>query len=255
MIVPRLRQPIVLVHGLLGFDQVKVGGWTLASYFPGIPEFLQQAGNRVLVPRISPTSGVAVRADQLKAFLDVEMPHEPVHIVAHSMGGLDARYMISQLAMAERVLTLTTVATPHRGTPFADWGMRRFERLLKPVFQMFALPDQAFYDLTTAKCRDFNEQVADAASVRYLSVAGRHQAHFLAPEWLLSHQIVRQAEGPNDGMVSVASATYGESTEIWQGDHLSLANWRHRRSQLWGLWRDQAPNYGRLIRRLADEGF
>src|SRR5262249_5187529 len=38
-----------------------------------------------------------------------------VHVFAHSMGGLDARYMISRLGMAKRVLSLTTIATPHRG--------------------------------------------------------------------------------------------------------------------------------------------
>src|SRR5437773_1910471 len=94
---PKLRAPLVLVHGLLGFNQLKLFGWTLASYFPGIPEFLTAAGNRVLVPRVSPTGSVAERAGQLKAFLDREAPGEVVHLVAHSMGGLDARYLIACL--------------------------------------------------------------------------------------------------------------------------------------------------------------
>ena len=37
------------------------------------------------------------------------------------MGGLDARYMIGQLGMADRVAALLTVTTPHRGSPYADW--------------------------------------------------------------------------------------------------------------------------------------
>src|SRR4051812_30113031 len=101
-VVPKLRAPIVLVPGLLGFDHFKVGGWTLASYFPGIPEFLSAFGNRVLIARPSPTCGVAQRAAELKAFLDQNLPDEAVHLVAHSMGGLDARFMISCLAMAAR---------------------------------------------------------------------------------------------------------------------------------------------------------
>ncbi len=255
MAVARLRAPIVLAHGLLGYDQVRLCGWTLAEYFPGIPDYLRAAGNRVLVARVCPTSGVAERAGQLKAFIDRETGGEPVHLIAHSMGGLDARFMISRLSMAWRVLSLTTVATPHRGSAFADWALRRFERVVRPVLDLFALPGQAFYDLTTDRCREFNRQVPDAPGVRYFAVAGRHEGSWLCPEWHLPHRIVLRAEGPNDGVVSIASATYGEDTEVWEGDHLSLVNWPARwwRSRL--PHRDRRPDYGRLVARLADVGF
>jgi triacylglycerol lipase len=253
--VPRLRSPIVLVHGLFGFDKIRLGGWTLASYFPGIPELLAAAGNRVLVPRLSPTAGVADRAAQLKAYLDREVPREPVHLIAHSMGGLDSRYLISRLGMANRVLSLTTLGTPHRGCSFADWGIRRLARLLKPVFARLGVPTQAFYDLTRARCKEFNEQVPDAPGVRYFSVAGRHAARILSPEWLLSHAVVLKEEGENDGIVSVASAAYGESQDVWEGDHLSLVNWFNPFVWGRGLWRDLTPRYAPLVRRLADEGF
>src|SRR5262245_38029287 len=52
MIVPRLRSPIVLVHGLLGFGRLWIWGWPVFGYFPGIPESLRAAGNRVLVPQL-----------------------------------------------------------------------------------------------------------------------------------------------------------------------------------------------------------
>src|SRR3954462_3821909 len=100
MRVARLRTPIVLVHGLFGFDQVRLGDWVVADYFPGIADGLRAAGNRVLLARLSPTAGIAERAAQLRAFVDREPPGEPVHVFGHSMGGLDARYMISRLGMA-----------------------------------------------------------------------------------------------------------------------------------------------------------
>jgi triacylglycerol lipase len=252
---PKLRAPIVLVHGLLGFDRVKVGGYTLACYFPGIADFLTAAGNRVLEPRLSPTGGVAARAAQLKAFLDRHAPGERVHLVAHSMGGLDSRYLISRLGMANRVLTLTTIGTPHRGTAFADWGIHRLEGVLRPFLGMFGIPYQAFYDLTTASCRAFNEQVPDAPNVRYFSIAGRHDGHWLSPEWKLPQRVVTKAEGPNDGVVSLTSATYGETCEVWEGDHLSLVNWRHPMGQVIGRGCDRKPAYSALVGRLADEGF
>jgi triacylglycerol lipase len=255
MTMPKLRAPIILVHGLFGFDRLRLGGWTLASYFANIPEVLTAAGNRVLVAALSPTGGVAERATQLKAFVEQGFPGEPVHLVAHSMGGLDSRYMISCLDMAERVLSLTTLGTPHRGTAFADWGIRRLERIARPFLEMLSLPHQAFYDLTRASCETFNEQVPDASSVRYFSVAGQYQEHWLSPHWQVSYPIIQRAEGPNDGLVSVASAMYGESCEVWEGDHLSLINWLNPIGQNSGSASDRLLHYAGLIQRLADEGF
>ena len=252
--IPKLRSPIVLVHGLLGFDRLQIANYTVANYFPRIPEALRATGNRVLVPALSPTAGIAQRAQQLKDFLQKECPAEPVHLIAHSLGGLDSRCMISRLGMAERVLTLTTLGTPHRGTAFADWGVNRFERLLRPVLDFFGLPLQAFYDLTTAKCRAFNEQTPDAAAVRYFSVAGNHDGSYMTPGWLLPYGVVLRAEGPNDGVVAQSSAKYGESFDVWEGDHFSLVNWINPMGYS-RVVRDALPRYADIVRRLADLGF
>ena len=255
MEIPRLRAPIVLVHGLLGFSAVRVFGKPLLKYFHGIEDALEAAGNRVLGAGLSPTAGIAKRAAELRTFLNREAPGEPVHILAHSMGGLDARYMISRLGMESRVLSLTTLGTPHRGSPFADWGVRRLSLTFKPIARLFDLPDQAFFDLTTESCRAFNAEVPDFPGVRYFSVAGRCSGPWLAPEWLFPHSVVSQSEGDNDGLVSVASATYGEANEVWDGDHLSLINWPNRIAQRNGCWQERTAQYASLVRRLSDAGF
>jgi triacylglycerol lipase len=250
--IPRLDAPIVLVHGLCGYDRIAAFGVTLKDYFPGIREALEAAGNRVLVPRLSRTRGVASRAGELKRFVERRVPGGgPVHVIGHSMGGLDARYMIARLGMAGRVKSLTTVGTPHRGTAFADWGVNRFGRLFAPFFQLLGVSYQAFLDLTTAGCKRFNDAVPDAPGVRYLSVAGVCGAEWMAPVWRLPHRIVARAEGPNDGVVSVASATWGEHTDVWAGDHLNLVNWPNRIARRRGQWAALAPDYGRIVRRIA----
>src|SRR5205823_3046319 len=142
-------------------------------YFRGLEGALRAAGNRVVGGQLSLTSGVARRAAQLKAHIHREVGQQPVHVIAHSMGGLDARYMISRLGMDGQVLTLTTIGTPHRGTAFADWGIRRLEWLAKPLLKRIRVPDQAFYDLTTTGCQAFNADVPDVPGVRYFAVAGR----------------------------------------------------------------------------------
>ena len=171
------------------------------------------------------------------------------------MGGLDARYMISCLDMARHVFTLTTLGTPHRGTSFADWGILRLERIVKPVLDFLGVPTEAFYDLTTTRCRHFNEKVRDAAGVRYFSIAGRYDGSLANAGFLLPYHIVLKQEGPNDGLVSQTSATYGERLDVWEGDHLSLVNLDSPLGRYRRTWRDPAAQYGSLVRRLADEGY
>jgi triacylglycerol lipase len=251
--IPRLKAPIVLVHGLFGFPHLRVGSWLKLDYFNGLPPALEACGNRVAAAWLSPTRGTAARAAELKAFLLDQFPGEPVHVIAHSMGGLDARYMISKLDMAGSVLSLTTLGTPHRGSPFADWAMGGLVRLVAPLFDMIQLPRDAFHDLTVARCKLFNDETPDMPQVRYYSVAGRYTAKGFHPQWHLSAPIVEKAEGPHDGIVSIASATWGESCEVWDGDHVSLINWSG--SGAASRLNDRLPHYSGLMRRLHDEGF
>jgi triacylglycerol lipase len=255
MTIPTLRTPIVLVHGLLGFHKIELVGVTLVDYFRGVSPVLTAAGNRILIPLLSPTAGIAERASQLKDFILTHSPGEPVHIIGHSMGGLDARYMISCLDMGSKVLTLTTLGTPHRGTSFADWGVHRFERIVKPLLDTLGMPYQAFYDLTRPNCKAFNEKVLDVPGVKYFSIAGKHDGHLLHPEWLLPYSVVARHEGDNDGIVSIASASYGEVCDVWDGDHMVLVNWFNPLHRLRGLWKDPAERYGAILRRLADLGY
>ena len=81
--------------------------------------------------------------------------------------------------------------------------------------------------------------------VRYFAVAGRCDRAWVGPEWLVPYSIVNEAEGPNDGVVSVASATWGEHTDLWDGDHLNLVNWPNRIARKRGMWVNLAPDYGR----------
>jgi len=255
MIVPKLRNPILLAHGMAGFDEMRVGPWKVARYWPGIHESLCEAGNCVMLGRVSGIASVADRAAELKVLLDRLMPTEPVHIIAHSMGGLDARYLISRLGMAERVLTLTTIGTPHRGTAFADWGLREVATRTNWLVNLLGLPVQAFRDVSIEGCVQFNQEVPDAPKVRYFSVAGEYLANWLAPEWQLSWRVVTEAQGANDGLVPVESARYGEDCAVWQGDHVSLINWSGPLAKTRRGWEDRVPQYAGLIRRLADLGY
>jgi triacylglycerol lipase len=83
--------------------------------------------------------------------------------------------------------------------------------------------------------------------VRYAAVAGRCEKPWIGPEWAFPSRLVGRAEGPNDGVVSVASATWGARTEVWTGDHLNIVNWPNRLMRKAGTWTDRGPDFARLV--------
>src|SRR4051812_21326872 len=120
--------PVVLHHGLCGFGEVRLGNLR-RSYFAGIDRAIADRGHPVILGQAHPTAAIATRARQLKRTIleqlrALDRRDEKIIIFAHSMGGLDARYMISKLGMEDRVAALITITTPHRGSPYADWCVR-----------------------------------------------------------------------------------------------------------------------------------
>src|SRR5438445_10447863 len=119
------------------------------------------------MPLTSPISSSDTRlADRIRA-----APEPRVNIVAHSMGGLDARYAISRLGLADRVASLVTIGAPHLGTPLADAGHAVFGRITRLLRKLVDLT--GFGDLTTEGMVKFNLEVPDAQGVAYASVVGR----------------------------------------------------------------------------------
>lgn len=111
---PRLRHPVILAHGLFGFDQVSVLGKPMVHYFAGMPAWLRATGNVVHVSRVAPMGPIAHRASQLAQFIERHAGLGPVHLIAHSMGGLDSRFAIARLGLGDRV-------QPHHPGHTAPW--------------------------------------------------------------------------------------------------------------------------------------
>ena len=251
-----VRDPIVLVHGILGFDELRMGPLRLGDYFRDVRKTLEDAGNTVAEPpKLAATGSVETRAGDLESYLHGHPELQKVHLIAHSMGGLDSRYLVSCLGMAGRVLTLTTVGTPHRGTPFADQGVQCFG----PVIEMLlrhGIDISGFLDLTTPACDEFNDKTPDMPGVRYYSIAGQFDPRF-GDLLQVPHGIIQPSAGPNDGLVPVASATYGQFLGTWAADHFRLINWATNillpPSELGD--RTILAGYLGLVQRLEADGF
>jgi triacylglycerol lipase len=230
--------PIVLVHGIFGFSQLTLGGLKVADYFRLIPDALRRDGHVVPTPpQLNPAGSIAERAQDLKNYLQAqnEIFDKKVHIVAHSMGGLDARYLISKLGMVDRVLSLTTIGTPHHGTPIADIVNEHTDPALNQFVEHLGIDIKAASDLTTRACRQFNLDVPDSPGIGYFSIAGQFEPPRILgkPLGLLghTHDLVSEREQTNDGLVSVQSATFAERSEtwlslgMWEANHFRLINW------------------------------
>lgn len=225
MIRTRLDAPIVLAHGLFGFRRIGLGRLTLKLYFGGIPEAMRGAGNRVVVTRVPSIAGVKRRARVLAEEIERAFPGEPVHIIGHSMGGLDARHLLANPAWVGRILSLTTIGTPHKGSAIADLARLRVGRVYR-LLRVFGVEHRGFLDLTRRAAGAVNRGGFSAPGVLCQSVAGDPLAEDVY--WTLRpfHEILGDLEGPNDGLVSVESALgFGSPLPNWPVDHFRQMTW------------------------------
>ena len=125
----RTRHKVVLVHGVLGFTRRTISRLFSFAYFQGVEDALLDAGIDVVSVALPATASVEARAQALAQAIE-RTGEGPVNLIAHSMGGLDARWYVGKLGGHARVASLVTISTPHRGTHVADWGEARLGRAL-----------------------------------------------------------------------------------------------------------------------------
>jgi len=114
----RTKYPIVLAHGLAGFDEL----FGVFEYWYGIPEALQDGGATVFVTDVSPFNSSQERGEQLIDQIEqiVAITGKPkVDLIGHSQGSLDVRYVAA--VRPDLVASVTTVAGPHKGAALADF--------------------------------------------------------------------------------------------------------------------------------------
>lgn len=109
--------PIVLVHGMMGFDEL-FG----QPYWPGIPERLRAHGAQVYVTQVSAFNSSEVRGQQLLTQVEQIVQHSgarKVNLIGHSHGSHTIRYVAG--VRPELVASVTSVAGPNSGSEVADW--------------------------------------------------------------------------------------------------------------------------------------
>ena len=212
------KYPIVLVHGMVSKD------FPFYRAFRGITDFLKKQGVQVYVTNQDGVGAIATNAAQLKKeILEILQKEgcDKVNIIAHSKGGVDSRYMISCLSMADHVASLTTLSTPHHGSGLSQrllkmprFWVRIIEWFTNGLFCILKDEHPDIYrlgqELTPEAMEQFNRDVPDMPHVYYQSYSSvsPDKKAFLRH---LPYEFSRRCENDDtDGMVSVSSSQWGD---------------------------------------------
>ncbi|KAI9507780.1 alpha/beta-hydrolase [Russula earlei] len=245
------RYPIVLCHGLYGFD-VRGFPSLRMHYWSSVLNILRKTvGAEVIVTAVPATGSIASRAEQLDRYLQMKALGRGINFMAHSMGGLDCRHLIhpsqacelhaehlglgrQRLGEKKQVSTVTTQPVPTMSTAAAEATAETpfiasmgSSPSLSSANSFLSLPSSfttfllgmfdppAFANLTTG-LPNRNLQPAVAGRTGGMSI--------WHPLWL-PKLVLDGADGGegHDGLVSVHSARWGEFLGVIEGaDHWAL---------------------------------
>ncbi|MGI6172315.1 MAG: esterase/lipase family protein [Christensenellales bacterium] len=217
------KYPLVLVHG------VAVRDTFFMKSFGYVDRMLRIQGYTVYKSKVDGFGTVENNAAILKAEIEdilAETHAKKVNIIAHSKGGLDARHMLEHMDMAKSVATLTTLCTPHMGSPIASLFMRLPKWIARVVAffmdAMFRILGDRNPDSYTV-CRELMRvPVSEQAVVKPIPGVfcqsfssalrkGDKKADFLMQiPYMISRLVEKTSDTDTDGLVPRDSARFGK---------------------------------------------
>ncbi len=212
-----MKYPVVLVHGVAVKERLPLRA------FGRIPDKMRDVGYEVYIADVDAFGTAENNAAQLKNYIMQLMKTtgaKKVNLIGYSKGGLDAKMMIEKLDMAEKIASLTTICTPHKGSVIASfvWSWPKpIKKLLSGMLDFLykhILKDEHPDSMTV--CRELchvDEPAPFSYTDKFLCQSystvlkrGR-DCLLMAPSMRYQK---RKTGLNNDGMVSVESAKFGE---------------------------------------------
>ncbi|KAI6004564.1 hypothetical protein EDC04DRAFT_2908096 [Pisolithus marmoratus] len=191
---------------------------------------------KVLITSVPATSSPVDRAKVLEKEISKVYPGRAVHLIAHSMGGIDCRYLITHLTQRSfSVLSLTTISTPHHGTIFANNILSHIAGTILPGVLSFLhlFPNgggdgRGFQSLTPEAMAEFNSNTPDVKACA-ISVGVQNMSQGI---WTRGYiRIPSYTPGKAQMTGSSLRSQHGGGWTGWvaQGIHLPTFNfWRMR---------------------------
>ncbi|MCL2599842.1 MAG: hypothetical protein FWD88_01480 [Treponema sp.] len=203
----------------------------VVKFWGRIPDVLTARGISVHLGNTDAWGDYASNALTLKQTIEnvlLETGKERVNIIAHSKGGIDARYLIWKHAFGDKIASLTTICTPHHGSEVADLIHNRKITHTKPARKILSIFGKLYGDtnpnlydvifqLTTAEMKKFNAQVAMDARVFYQSLYATMDNAFDDMLFFYPYLYISKTRGENDGIVSAHSAKWGKNIAKIEG--------------------------------------
>lgn len=235
-----LQHPVLLCHGYGAIA-------TLVKPSPlyDVAMLLRSHNVLAFAPNIVPYAKIETRAHswvQVVESLAKKSPTGKINIIAHSMGGLDIRYALAKLEIAEHVASFTTVCTPHRGTSLAELTLKTPDAIRDKMADFLDWMGDRIYpkiksdsvgsaeQLTRQYASEvFNPDVTDVPGIPYYSYSsavGKGTDNPIRVIARYQNKHIFDEEGPNDGMVSVKSAKWGEHIKTCNLSHLEQLDMR-----------------------------
>jgi triacylglycerol esterase/lipase EstA (alpha/beta hydrolase family) len=251
------------------------------NYWVGVEDLLEDFGFYPEVRAVPAFDDTYIRSVLWLEHLDA-MVAEGVgrrfNLIGHSQGGLDARYLTSILDSEHRIVTVTTISTPHFGTSIADLFTGAvalgpgdgaiIDALVSGTAELFGSSGSSLTaqleQMNIQNMEQFNDDTPNLTGVQYFSWAGKSCRYFqfgcqssmegetVSSYFLLSHGYIETWEGDNDGLVSVRSAKWGEFLGVLPADHMDEVG---HRFDLSTQPFDASSFYLSEARRLAELGF
>ena len=255
------KYPIILAHGIFMKPR-------FFHVFRHIQRRLTEAGYKVYVADTDGVGSIETNILQLKEqilhILEKEGA-EKINVIAHSKGGLDSKYMITKLGMEDKVASLTTLCTPHKGSIIASkiWDLPMpIKKILAFFIDMFYClflgdkhPDsmRACEQLRSVDagedtlqfsykvyCQSYSTGISDVKDCFIMALPMMIQHHYEIPD--------------NDGVVSEESAQFG----CYRGkcldipvSHVQIIDLFSKKSQKEQIY----SFYKKVCRELSEMGF
>lgn len=209
----------------MGFRDGKIGYWGR------IPRMLRKWGAVVYFGCQDANGSIESNCETLKSSLEkaiAESSAEKVNIIAHSKGGLEARYLISTLGMEGYIASLTTISTPHNGSRTMDKLMKLPKILLKAGCRVFDFfegiggdrnPDtyRCLEQLTTSFIRRFNEENPDNPDVFYQSFGFKMKDPLSDIFMTVPYIAVKLLNGESDGLLNPDEVEWRNFRGVYTG--------------------------------------
>lgn len=260
------KYPIIMLHGI-GFRDVKY-----VNYWGRIPKELIKYGAKIYYGHQEAWGTVENNAREVREKIFEIMKENKcskVNIIAHSKGGLDARFLITGLNMGQYVASLTTISTPHRGSEVMNLLVKLPNNIYKFITNLIDKSYKKLGDknpnayvssrqLLPEYCVDFNKRIGNDNRVFYQSYTSVMKNIFSDSLLCIPYGIMKaMGAGENDGLVTIESAKWGDFRGTFRNkyrrgiSHGDIIDLKREDYKLY----DSVETFVHIVSNLKEKGF